>query len=113
MTRVVLHIDTLRLRGDAGLGVAEREALVASFVQALQSALQAQLAEPGAAAQLAAQGHRERLRLAVAPAAASVVAASASGTGATPRAGPLGPAAQGSADWGARAATSLCSGLVR
>jgi len=100
MTRVVLHINTLRLQGQAGLGVAEREALVAAFVQTLQSQMQVQLALPGALGQLSTQGHRERLRLGMGP--APTPASQAAQAGPTER----------SAEWGERAATSLCGGLL-
>lgn len=101
MTRVVLHIATLRLQGQAGLGLAEREALVAAFVQTLQSQLQAQMALPGALGQLTTQGHRERMRLGMGPAPTPASQAAQSGP------------TQRSAEWGARAATSLGQGLLR
>ncbi|MBL8308501.1 MAG: hypothetical protein JNM33_17540 [Rubrivivax sp.] len=61
MKRIELHIDRLVLHG---VPAAERDAAVARFTQALQAAL----AEPGAAQAWARQGHQARLRVAVPPA---------------------------------------------
>lgn len=106
--RVVLHIDALRLHGAQRLDAAQRRALVAEFAQQLQSQLQAQLAQPASAARLAGLGPLERLRLAVPPATPSPV---------TPmREAALAPdrsATRGDASWSARAASSLCGGLLR
>jgi len=83
MKRIELRIERLVLHG---VPAAERDAAVARFTQALQAAL----AEPGAAQAWAGQGHAARLRCAV----------------------PAGAAA-GTVDWAASAAQSLSRRGVR